>query len=92
MGGTYTTVTASDGTGEFSAAGLNTTGTISGTFNYTGGAENSNSTDSVAFRMVYSDASGATNQVVGGSQSSPPSTSDMLFTEDSFSGRRQPGD
>ena len=67
-GGAYTTVTASDGTGNFSATGLNTTGTISGTFNYTGGAENSNSTDSVAFRMVYSDASGATNQVVGGSQ------------------------
>lgn len=65
--GNFVTVTSSDGTGNFSASGLSTTGIISGTFNYTGGAENSNTTDSVQFRMVYSDASGATNVVVGGS-------------------------
>ena len=69
-GGSWQTVTSSDGNGDFSATGISSTGIISGTFNYQGGAENSNSTDSVAFRMVYSDASGATNQVVGGSTQS----------------------
>lgn len=66
-GGDWTTITSSDGTGDYAASSLSSTGTISGVFNYTGAADNSNTTDSVQFRMVYSDASGATNQVVGGS-------------------------
>ena len=66
-GGTWTTVIPSDGNGDFSATGLSTTAAISGTFNYTGGNENVNTTDSVRFRMVYSDASGQPPQVVGGS-------------------------
>lgn len=67
--GGFVDITVADGTADAGGDSFSGTGSftsLSGTFNYTGGNENVNTTDAVQFKIIYTDASGATNQNVVG--------------------------